>query len=60
MKQFSLNDRKAHTRGVECRRNNGMLDEAPGAYNNIEEVMTRQADLVEVVHPLKPIVCVKG
>ena len=48
------------TAGVECRKDAGVLDEAPGAYKNIDAVMASQSDLVEVVHTLKQIVCVKG
>jgi len=45
---------------VECRKDAGVLDEIPGAYKDIEAVMAAQADLVEVVHTLKQIVCIKG
>jgi len=48
------------TAGVECRKDRGVLDEIPGAYKDIAEVIARQADLVEVVHHLKQVVCVKG
>ena len=48
------------TRGVECRKDDGVLDEAPGAYKDIDEVMANQSDLVEVVHTLKQVMCVKG
>jgi tRNA-splicing ligase RtcB (3'-phosphate/5'-hydroxy nucleic acid ligase) len=48
------------TAGVECRKDRGVLDEIPAAYKDIAEVMARQADLVEVVHHLKQVVCVKG
>ena len=46
--------------GVECRKDPGVLDEIPGAYKDIADVMAQQADLVEVVHHLKQVVCVKG
>lgn len=59
-KQFSLDDLVAQTQGVECRKDGGVLDEIPGAYKPIDEVMTNQADLVEVVATLKQVVCVKG
>jgi tRNA-splicing ligase RtcB (3'-phosphate/5'-hydroxy nucleic acid ligase) len=48
------------TAGVECRKDRGVLDEIPGAYKDIAEVIARQTDLVEVVHHLKQVVCVKG
>ena len=59
-KQFSAQDLIAQTSGVECRKDVGVLDEIPGAYKPIDEVMAHQSDLVEVVHTLKQIVCVKG
>ena len=59
-RRFSLEDHQAATAGVECRRDEGVLDETPGAYKNIDAVMAAQTDLVEVVHTLKQIVCVKG
>ena len=59
-KQFSLEDHAKATEGVECRKDEGMIDETPGAYKNIDAVMAAQADLVEVIHTLKQVVCVKG
>ncbi|MEQ9548591.1 MAG: RtcB family protein [Coleofasciculus sp. G3-WIS-01] len=59
-KQFSLDDLVTQTQGVECRKDGGVLDEIPGAYKPIDEVMNNQADLVEVVATLKQLVCVKG
>ena len=59
-KQIDLNQLKATTRGVECRKDKTVLDEAPQAYKDIDIVMENQKDLVEVVHRLKQIVCVKG
>jgi len=50
----------AQTAGVECRKDAGVIDEIPGAYKPIDEVMANQVDLVEVVHTLKQVVCVKG
>jgi tRNA-splicing ligase RtcB len=49
-KQFTLQDHAAATAGVECRKDEGVLDETPGAYKDIEAVMQAQADLVDVVH----------
>jgi tRNA-splicing ligase RtcB len=59
-KQFKVNDLLQQTQGVECRKDKQVLDEIPGAYKNIDEVMANQTDLVEVVHTLKQVVCVKG
>ncbi|MGR3276945.1 RtcB family protein [Acaryochloris marina NIES-2412] len=59
-KHFTLDDLIEQTQGVECRKDKGILDEIPGAYKPIEEVMANQADLVEVVATLKQVVCVKG
>jgi tRNA-splicing ligase RtcB (3'-phosphate/5'-hydroxy nucleic acid ligase) len=57
---FSLDDLIRQTDGVECRKDGGVLDEIPGAYKPIDQVMANQADLVEVVATLKQVVCVKG
>ena len=59
-RRFSRADLAEQTRGVECRRDKGVLDEIPGAYKDIDKVMADQTDLVEVAHTLKQIVCVKG
>jgi tRNA-splicing ligase RtcB len=59
-KAFSVQDLEAQTSGVICRKDKGVLDEIPGAYKNIDEVMANQSDLVEVVHTLKQVLCVKG
>jgi tRNA-splicing ligase RtcB len=59
-KQFSIEDLEKQTAGVICRKDKGVLDEIPGAYKDIEQVMANQADLVEVVHTLKQVLCVKG
>jgi len=57
---FSLDDLIEQTQGVECRKDSGVLDEIPGAYKPIEEVMNNQSDLVEVVATLKQVACIKG
>jgi tRNA-splicing ligase RtcB (3'-phosphate/5'-hydroxy nucleic acid ligase) len=57
---FSLDDHVSATAGVECRKDEDVIDETPGAYKSIEDVMAAQRDLVEVVHTLKQVVCVKG
>lgn len=59
-RHFSEIDLEAQTEGIECRKDKGVLDEIPGAYKNIDEVMENQSDLVDVVHSLRQIVCVKG
>jgi tRNA-splicing ligase RtcB len=59
-KRFSLDDLARQTEGVICRKDKGVIDEIPGAYKNIDEVMANQSDLVEVVHTLKQVLCVKG
>jgi tRNA-splicing ligase RtcB len=59
-KRFSTRDLEDQTRGVECRKDAGVVDEIPGAYKSIDTVMSQQRDLVEVVAKLKQVVCVKG
>jgi tRNA-splicing ligase RtcB len=59
-RRFSRADLERQTAGVECRKDSGVIDEIPGAYKPIDEVMANQTDLVEVVHTLKQVVCVKG
>lgn len=59
-KRFSVDDLRKQTEGVECRKDQGVVDEAPHAYKDIDEVMARQTDLVEVVAVLKQVLCVKG
>ena len=58
--KYTIEDLKAQTAGVECRKDRGVVDEIPGAYKDIEEVMRAQNDLVEVVAELKQVICVKG
>ncbi|MEM7469313.1 MAG: RtcB family protein, partial [Pseudomonadota bacterium] len=57
---FNTEDLENQTAGIECRKDKGVVDEIPGAYKDIDEVMANQSDLVDVVHTLKQIVCVKG
>ncbi|MQS35055.1 RtcB family protein [Streptomyces katsurahamanus] len=59
-KRFSTQDLEEQTRGVECRKDAGVVDEIPGAYKPIEKVIDQQRDLVAVVAKLKQVVCVKG
>lgn len=57
---FTLADLAAQTKGVECRKDDAVLDEIPGSYKNIDEVMENQKSLVAVVHVLKQVMCCKG
>ena len=59
-KRFTLQDHAKATAGVECRKDVDVIDETPGAYKDIDEVMSSQSDLVDIVHTLKQVVCVKG
>ncbi|MGH8689893.1 MAG: RtcB family protein, partial [Burkholderiales bacterium] len=59
-KRFSVRDLEEQTHGVICRKDKGVIDEIPGAYKSIDEVMANQSDLVDVVHTLKQVICVKG
>ena len=59
-KRFSTQDLATQTEGVICRKDKGVIDEIPGAYKSIDEVMANQSDLVDVVHTLKQVICVKG
>jgi tRNA-splicing ligase RtcB len=58
--RFTLADHAAATAGIECRKDHGVLDETPGAYKDIDAVMAAQSDLVEIVHTLRQVLCVKG
>jgi tRNA-splicing ligase RtcB len=59
-RRFTTAHLAEQTRGIECRKDAGVLDELPGAYKDIDTVMANQADLVEVVHTLRQVVVVKG
>lgn len=59
-KTFTLEDHIQATQGVECRKDTAVIDETPAAYKDIRSVMQAQADLVDVVHTLKQVLCVKG
>jgi tRNA-splicing ligase RtcB len=59
-RRFSVEDHARATEGIECRKDADVIDETPMAYKPIDKVMEAQADLVEVVHELRQIVCVKG
>ncbi len=59
-RRFTIADHEQATKGVECRKDKDVLDETPGAYKPIEAVMDAQRDLVEIVHTLQQVVCVKG
>jgi tRNA-splicing ligase RtcB len=59
-KMFTVADVIEQTKGVECAKDDSVLDEIPAAYKDIDAVMANQTDLVEVVHTLKQVMCVKG
>jgi tRNA-splicing ligase RtcB len=59
-KTFTVEDHIEATKGIECRKDAGVIDETPGAYKPIDAVMQAQSDLVEIVHTLRQVVCVKG
>jgi len=59
-KRFTVADHEKATAGIECRKDASVIDETPMAYKDIDAVMAAQADLVEVVHTLRQVVCVKG
>ena len=59
-KLFSAHDLATQTTGVECKKDKSVLDEIPAAYKDIDQVMANQTDLVEIVHTLKQVVCIKG
>lgn len=59
-REFSKEDLEFQTEGIECRKDTGVIDEIPGAYKDIDVVMDHQHDLVDVVHTLRQVVCVKG
>jgi tRNA-splicing ligase RtcB len=59
-RRFSLEDHIKATEGIECRKDEAVIDETPMAYKPIDKVMAAQADLVEVVHELRQVVVVKG
>jgi len=59
-KLFKRDDLVRQTQGVECRKDKGVIDEIPEAYKNIDDVINDQHDLVEIVHTLKQVLCIKG
>ena len=59
-KKYTVKDHIKATEGVECRKDSAVIDEIPMAYKDIDAVMEAQKDLVEIVHTLKQVVCVKG
>jgi tRNA-splicing ligase RtcB (3'-phosphate/5'-hydroxy nucleic acid ligase) len=59
-RRFTLKDHREAVKGVECRTDEGVIDETPMAYKDIDAVIAAQSDLIEVVHTLKQVVCVKG
>ena len=59
-KRFTVEDHVRATEGIECRKDADVIDETPAAYKSIDAVMEAQRDLVEIVHTLRQVVCVKG
>jgi tRNA-splicing ligase RtcB len=59
-RRFTLEDHVRMTEGIECRKDLEVIDETPAAYKPIDAVMAAQSDLVEIVHTLRQVVCVKG
>ena len=59
-RRFTVADHAQATAGIECRKDRDVIDETPGAYKSIDAVMEAQRDLVEIVHTLRQVVCVKG
>jgi tRNA-splicing ligase RtcB len=59
-RRFTVADHIEATEGIECRKDEGVIDETPAAYKSIDAVMEAQRDLVEVIHTLHQVVCVKG
>jgi tRNA-splicing ligase RtcB len=59
-KKFTVADLVAQTQGVECRKDDAILDEIPGSYKDIDVVMENQKSLVAIVHTLKAVLCCKG
>lgn len=59
-KRFTIADHELATVGVECRKDEDVIDETPAAYKSIDDVMAAQVDLIDIVHTLRQVVCVKG
>ena len=59
-RRFTVEDHVRATQGVECRKDAEMIDETPLAYKDIDAVIAAQSDLIEVVHTLRQVVCIKG
>jgi tRNA-splicing ligase RtcB len=59
-RRFTVDDHARATEGIECRKDADVIDETPMAYKDIDAVMAAQAELVEIVHTLRQVVCVKG
>ena len=59
-RRYTEIDLEQQTQGIECRKDGGVIDEIPGAYKDIDQVMANQDDLVETVHTLRQVTCIKG
>lgn len=58
-RQFTEDDDEEQTQGVECRKDKGIIDETPAAYNDIDKVMEDQSDTIDVIHTLKKLYALK-
>ena len=59
-RRFNMADYKEAMKGIECRHSPALIDELPGAYKDIDEVMEQSKDLVEIRDTLKQVLSVKG
>jgi tRNA-splicing ligase RtcB len=59
-RRFTVADLEAQTAGIECRKDANVVDEIPSAYKDVDAVMAAQSDLVEIVHELRQVICIKG
>ena len=59
-RRFTVEDHAIATAHVECRKDLAVVDETPMAYKDVESVISAQSDLIEVIHTLKQVICIKG
>jgi tRNA-splicing ligase RtcB len=59
-RRYTVADLEAQTAGIECRKDANVVDEIPSAYKDVDAVMAAQSDLVEIVHELRQVICIKG
>ncbi len=58
--RYTTGDLRSQTAGIECRKDAAVIDETPAAHKDVDAVMAAQSDLVDIVHTLRQVVCVKG